>query len=129
MKKKYAKALKESRIDNFTFHDLRHTFASNLAIAGIELNDIRDLLGHKSITMTLRYAHLSPGHKSKTVTILDKVLAQITPQEKSEDTKILEFNMKLALQLGTNIAKYSYPWFESQVDTALAGKLGACLIP
>jgi integrase len=94
MKKDYNEAVKKSKIDDFTFHDLRHTFASNLAMAGIELNDIRDLLGHKSITMTLRYAHLSLAHKSKAVTILDRVLTQIPPQEKAEDAKVLKFKRK-----------------------------------
>ena len=94
LKKDYGEALKKARIEDFTFHDLRHTFASNLAMAGIELNDIRDLLGHKSIAMTLRYAHLSPAHKSKAVTILDTVLTQIPPQGKVEEAKVLEFKRK-----------------------------------
>jgi len=42
-------------------HDLRHTFCSWLAQAGISLQEIRDLAGHKSITTTERYAHLAPG--------------------------------------------------------------------
>lgn len=104
LKKDYGEALKKARIENFTFHDLRHTFASNLAMAGIELNDIRDLLGHKSIAMTLRYAHLSPAHKSKAVTILDTVLTQISPQEKPEDAKVLEFKRKIILEFGTKYA-------------------------
>ena len=94
MKKDYDEAVEKAKIDNFTFHDLRHTIASDLAMAGVELNDIRDLLGHKSITMTLRYAHLSPAHKSRAVTILDRVWTQIPPQEKAEDAKILEFKRK-----------------------------------
>ncbi len=48
------------------FLDIRKdSDASNLAMAVVELNDIRDLVGHNSITMTLRYAHLSPAHKSR----------------------------------------------------------------
>ena len=42
------------------FHDLRHTFASHLALAGVPIKAIQDLLGHATMTMTLRYAHLSP---------------------------------------------------------------------
>jgi integrase len=94
MKKDYDEAVEKAKIDDFTFHEFRHTFASNLAMAGVELNDIRDLLDHKSITMTLRYAHLSPAHKCKAVTILDSILTQISPQEKGEDAKVLEFKRK-----------------------------------
>lgn len=94
MKKDYGEALKKAGIEDFTYHDLRATFASNLAMQGVELNDIRELLGHKSITMTLRYSHLSPAHKSKVVTILDRVWAQNPPQEKVEDAKVVEFKRK-----------------------------------
>ena len=68
--KRFKKLLKRTGIDNFKFHDLRHTFASHLAMKGVELNMIRELLGHKSIQMTLRYSHLSPSHKKQAVEIL-----------------------------------------------------------
>jgi integrase len=51
-------ALLEAGIKNFRCHDLRHTFASRLRLKGAALEDIADLLGHKSLTMTRRYAHL-----------------------------------------------------------------------
>lgn len=64
-------ALWKAEISNFTFHDLRHTFASRPVMSGIDLPTVKELMGHKDITMTLRYTHLSSDHKQNAVKALD----------------------------------------------------------
>ena len=69
-------ALNSSKIEDFHFHDLRHTFASQLLLKGGSLKDAQELLGHKSMTMTLRYAHLTQEHKKNAVNLLNSLPAQ-----------------------------------------------------
>lgn len=71
LKESWARALKKSHIMDFHFHDLRHTFASRLVMKGVDLTTVKELLGHKDIKMTLRYAHLAPAHIRKAVNMLD----------------------------------------------------------
>jgi integrase len=59
--------VESAHIDNLRWHDLRHTFASRLVMAGVPLRAVQTLLGHKRIETTLRYSHLAEAHLQEAV--------------------------------------------------------------
>lgn len=62
LREAWAKTLKEAGIEDFHWHDLRHTAASYLAMSGVSLVEIAKILGHRTLAMVARYSHLSDGH-------------------------------------------------------------------
>ncbi len=82
IKRSFKTALKKAEIEDFTFHDLRHTFASHLVMNGVDLMTVKELLGHKEIKMTMRYSHLSPDHKKIAVKRIETVFRR--------ETKVIE---------------------------------------
>ena len=65
--KNFGKSRREScrlaGLENFHFHDLRHTYCPNLLLSGATLKDIQEMIGHSDVSMTNRYAHLTTEHK------------------------------------------------------------------
>lgn len=72
MKKSFTRARKEAGIENYRRHDQRHTLASWMVMSGVELVRVRDMLGHSTIRMTERYAHLHPEALHEAVAMLGK---------------------------------------------------------
>jgi|TARA_B110000881_G_scaffold216312_1_gene231698 integrase len=68
--------LRNAKISDFRWHDLRHTSASYMVMAGISLRTVADVLGHTNISMTFKYAHLSPLHLSSALDSLSDELAE-----------------------------------------------------
>lgn len=67
----YYIARKKAALEDVRFHDLRHTFATRLVQSGVDLYVVKELMGHKTITMTMRYAHHYPESLRHGVDILD----------------------------------------------------------
>ena len=63
-------ARERARLGQVRVHDLRHTFASHLVMSGVNLRAVQELLGHRDIKMTMRYAHLSRQHLEEAVGLL-----------------------------------------------------------
>jgi len=67
-----------ARVTDVRVHDLRHTFASRLVMAGVLLAAVMELLGHTTIAMTMRYAHLAPGHQRANV---ERLMQYVAPEK------------------------------------------------
>jgi site-specific recombinase XerD len=66
-KKVFYPAREKADIKDFRWHDLRHTFGSRLVMKGTDIRTVQELMGHKDISMTMRYAHLAPRHLREAV--------------------------------------------------------------
>lgn len=77
-------ALKRAGITNFRFHDLRHSFASELAMSGASLAEIAAGTGHKTLGMVKRYAHLSHDH---TTSVIERMAAKVAAELNEQNSK------------------------------------------
>ncbi|WP_457666175.1 tyrosine-type recombinase/integrase [Thiolapillus sp.] len=84
IKRSFATACMRAGIVDFKIHDMRHTCAAWLVTAGVPLAEVRDLLGHRSIQMTERYAHLSPENVRSAVARLDSHSHDLVTLEEGE---------------------------------------------
>lgn len=80
--KRWRAALKDARITDFRFHDLRHTFASWARQSGADIADVKEALGHSDISMTMRYAHIRPDAEN---TAFDRVSAALAAHSTSQN--------------------------------------------
>jgi site-specific recombinase XerD len=78
----FEEAVRLAEIENFRWHDLRHTFASRLVMAGVDLRTVQELMGHKTIAMTVRYSHLASTHLQEAV---ERLTAK--PTDTTTDTR------------------------------------------
>jgi len=76
VKHSFTSACRKAGIADFRFHDLRHTYASHLAMRGMHIRALQELLGHKTLAMTQRYSHLAPEQLQNTVKLLDGVIGE-----------------------------------------------------
>lgn len=91
IRKAFKRILKKAGIEGFRFHDLRHSFASQLVMNGVDLTTVRELLGHADTRTTLRYSHLSHGHKQRAVNVLNQNMDNYwTKNTKEAQAKVFE---------------------------------------
>ncbi len=98
LKTSFNAAVRRAGIRNFRFHDLRHTFASHMVMRGASMKELQEILGHKSMTMTMRYAHLSQEHKKKAVNLLDGLTAA-TCHKMSQNSAVTPFDSGQVLDI------------------------------
>ena len=79
--KRFYAAVARAGIEDFRFHDLRHTFGSHLVMEGVDLRTVQQLMGHKDVKMTMRYSHLSPEYVQEAMERLDRLWTPYGHQE------------------------------------------------
>jgi site-specific recombinase XerD len=97
VEKPFLRALKEANISDFRWHDLRHTFASHFVMNGGDLLALKEILGHSSLQMVQRYAHLSAAHKREQINNLSGKFTKICHKYASSGKSVVESQKRKAL--------------------------------
>lgn len=82
-RRRWGKAVKAAKLEDFCFHDLRHTCATWMRMAGADLADICEALGHSSVAVTMRYAHIEPEEH---ITAFDRISERVWSHSASQST-------------------------------------------
>ena len=86
--KRFKKGVSNAGIDDFKFHDLRHTAASYLAISGVTERKIAEILGHKTLQMVKRYTHFQPDHLKEEMEILTQIIEETSLKRKRNERAV-----------------------------------------
>jgi site-specific recombinase XerD len=86
---RFSATLEDAKIQEYTWHCNRHTFASRLVMAGVDLRTVAELLGHRTLQMVMRYSHLAPEHQASAV---DRLVSFGNTRDTTADTG--EFGVK-----------------------------------
>src|SRR5437870_294727 len=113
----FLNSCKRAGLTDLHFHDLRHTFASQFVMAGGDLYILKEILGHKSITMTQRYAHLSPTYKIKAIDRMNTLWAGAKPQPSTSEMLPEDSSVTAASQA---LHKDKLPALTPATDAALS---------
>jgi len=100
VKNAFIKACRKAGLHDFHFHDLRHSAASFMAMAGVDLMAIKQVLGHKTIQMTLKYSHLSPNYLRTAVVALGKALTSQSDPTAQFAAQSIESSIPASLPAG-----------------------------
>lgn len=87
LRRKWERAVKAAELHDFRFHDLRHTCATWMRMAGVDIADICDALGHSSVTVTMRYAHIEPEEH---ISAFDRISERVWSQTRAQSVKSTE---------------------------------------
>lgn len=97
----FGTARNKAGLKDFRFHDLRHTFASWLMMSGVDLFTVKELMGHKDIKMTQRYAHLAPEHKMAAVNKMSEIVKKAVENSKYGQASVKDENSNV-VPIGAN---------------------------